>query len=57
MKRPERYHGWWITFNITRPLSGQWRAEKFGVGMCNSSYEALIRMIEQRFKDEQERHT
>ena len=43
----DRCHGGWsITYSAARPVTGQWRAARFGVGMCANSREALIRMID-----------
>ena len=52
MNYPKHYYGWRISFNPFLPATGQWRAEKHGVGMCADSRDALYTMIEQRFKDE-----
>lgn len=42
----DTHKGWVITFNRNRPVTGAWRAEKFGVGMCNNSRESLVKMID-----------
>ena len=39
------YNGWHITYNPNLPITGQWRAERFGVGMCNNSLESIKRTI------------
>jgi len=44
----ETYRGWRITFDRYRPATGTWRAERHGVGMCNSTLESLKRMVDVR---------
>jgi hypothetical protein len=46
-----KYKGWTITFNENRPVTGTWRAERFGVGMCASSLESLQHMIDIRVRE------
>ena len=50
---PGFYRGWYVTYDSTRPVTGRWRAERFGVGMCNNSKESLIRMIDVKSKEQQ----
>ena len=45
---PDAYRGWAISYSAARPVTGQWRAERFGVGMCAGTRDALIRMIDTR---------
>lgn len=40
------YKGFTITYDRNRPVTGTWRAECFGVGMCNSSKESILRMVD-----------
>lgn len=42
----QTYKGWKLTFSNTRPITGQWRAERHGVGLCHSSKEALMRQVD-----------
>lgn len=46
------YRGWIITFSENRPITGQWRAERFGVGLCNNSLESVKRMIDKKKEEE-----
>jgi len=53
-KQYDRYLGWSITdepYPGARPVTGKWRAERYGVGLSAGSYEALIRMIEVKEKE------
>ncbi len=45
------YRGWTVTTSPTRPVTGTWRAERHGVGMCAGTYEALKRMIDTRIEE------
>lgn len=45
------YKGWTITYSSTRPVTGTYKAERFGVTMSAASREALERMINQRLRD------
>lgn len=47
------YGGWKYSYNHSLPVTGRWRAERFGVGMCAGTEEALKRMIDA--KNEQTR--
>lgn len=49
----DHYRGWWISYGSKRPVTGTWRATRYGVGMCAGSREALVRMIDQKVNDEQ----
>lgn len=47
------YHrGWFIYQGPSHPVTGQWRATRYGVGMCAGTREQLIRMIDQKVNDE-----
>lgn len=53
-KHLTRYLGWTITdepYPGARPITGRWRAERFGVGLGANTYEQLIRMIEVKTKE------
>jgi len=50
---PDFYRGWYITYDPTRPVTGTWHAERFGVGMGNNSKESLVRMIDTKIKEQQ----
>ena len=43
---PYEYNGWRITFNPALPVTGRWRAERYGVGMCSNSEISIRRMID-----------
>ena len=45
-KMASTYWGWKITYRDLRLVTGKWRAERFGVGMCAGSAESLKRMID-----------
>ncbi len=47
-----RHKGWEINYNPSRPVTGVWRAERFGVGMCAGTFDALIRMIDTKIAEE-----
>lgn len=40
------YKGWSIDYDVRRPVTGTWRAERYGIGMCAGTKEALYRMID-----------
>lgn len=42
----EIYKGWAIGLSPQRPVTGQWRATRFGVGLCAGTKPELIRMID-----------
>lgn len=48
------YKGWRITFDSKRPVTGTWRADRFGVGMCNNSRESIQRMVDVKAKEKGE---
>lgn len=54
MKDLGLYKGWRVTYDKTRPVTGTWRAERFGVGVCNNSEESLLRMIDVKNKEKDE---
>ena len=46
VKNGQRYKGWMVSFSSIRPITGRWRAERFGVGMCAGTSQQLQRMID-----------
>lgn len=42
------YKGWAIWEDLRAPVTGRWRARRYGVGMCAGTREALGRMIDAR---------
>lgn len=48
MMKPTIYRGYTITYDPNAPITGKWRAVRFGVGMCANTREMLIRMIDQK---------
>ena len=42
------YNGWRIDYSAHRPITGQWRAERFGITEQAVSYDALIVLLDQR---------
>lgn len=40
------YKGWIITYDRDRPITGQWRGERYGVGVSNNSLEAVKKQID-----------
>lgn len=40
------YKGWRYDYDEARPVTGRWRATRFGVGMCAGTLEQLLRMID-----------
>lgn len=46
------YRGWEISFNDSLPVTGKWRAERFGVGMCAGTEAAILRMIDTKTAEE-----
>ena len=45
------YRGWFVYFNPTLPVSGQWRAVRHGVGMNNNSEAGVKRMIDVKVRE------
>jgi hypothetical protein len=45
------YRGWTITWSASRPVTGTYRAERFGVTLSASSRAAIERMVDQRIRD------
>jgi hypothetical protein len=45
------YKGWKITYSANRPVTGTWRAERHGVGMCAGTREALQRMVDAKVSE------
>lgn len=46
------YRGWRIFYDGSAPVTGRWRATRFGVGMCAGSEALLRRMIDQRVEND-----
>lgn len=40
------YRGWRINYSASRPVTGQFRAERAGVGLCASTRSALEMMVD-----------
>jgi len=51
----KHYRGWDYNFDPKRPVSGQWRATRAGVGMNTNSEKGLKRMIDQKLHLEAEK--
>lgn len=51
MNRNE-HNGWTITYDPTAPVTGRWRAVRFGVGMCANDQAMLKRMIDAKIRQE-----
>ena len=47
------YRGWKTYYDRNAPVTGRYRAKRYGVGMCAGTADALMRMIDA--KREQER--
>jgi hypothetical protein len=47
------HRGWHVFVDRAAPLSGRFKANRHGVGMCAGSPAALIRMIDRRVYEEQ----
>lgn len=45
------YRGWRITYDPLRPVTGTWRAARYGVGMCNNSEESIRRMVDTKVEE------
>ncbi len=50
--RSYRYKGWTIYQGPSHPVTGLWRAVRFGVGMGHNTLEGLQRMIDRRVAEE-----
>lgn len=46
------YRGYKIVHNPSAPVTGRWRGERFGVGLCNGTKEELLRCIDRRLEEE-----
>lgn len=55
LKDFQDYRGWHIRHHPAGPVTGQWRAERFGVGMGAGNPEQLKRMIDVRVSEEKPR--
>lgn len=54
--KPYTYRGWEISYDAGRPFTGRWRADRYGVGMCNNSEYSIMRMVDRKvFEAEEER--
>ena len=51
MRTPYRYRGWDIGRGPAHPVTGQWRAESFGVTMSASTRIQLERMVDFRIRE------
>lgn len=51
---PYTYKGWLISYSPNRPVTGTWRAERFGVGMGHNSEEAVKSMVDRKYFEAQE---
>jgi len=47
------HRGYWITYDASRPITGRWRAVRFGVSVCAGTEDAVKRIIDQRIYDAQ----
>jgi len=45
------YRGWKITYNINRPVTGKYVAERHGVEICAASRVAIERMVDARIDE------
>ena len=45
LKDGRTYLGWYVTYNITRPVTGRWRAVRFGVSVCSGTNDGLKELI------------
>jgi hypothetical protein len=46
------YKGWTITYDANRPVTGTWRAERYGVGVCHNSLEGVKRLVDAKIEDD-----
>lgn len=47
----DTYRGWNITFRATRPVTGRYVAESYGVELSAGTRAAIERMVDQRIRD------
>jgi hypothetical protein len=47
----EVYNGWTLTYDRSRPVTGVWQAERFGVVLSASSLPAIKRIVDRRIRD------
>lgn len=45
-QQPYDYRGWTISYDLTRPVSGRWRAERRGVGMNYFSEDGIKLLVD-----------
>lgn len=55
-KQSYQYKGYTVTFNPSHPESGKWRADRHGCGMNHNNEAGLIRMIDRKVYEAQERN-
>jgi hypothetical protein len=46
-----RYKGWRVTYSANAPVTGRWKATKYGISMCHTTEEGLKRMIDVNLHD------
>ncbi len=46
------YRGWTVNEGPSAPVTGRWRALRFGVGMCANTRALLLRMIDSKLDSE-----
>lgn len=44
------YRGWNIDYHSTRPATGLWQAERYGVTLSAHSFDAVKKLVDQRIK-------
>lgn len=45
------YRGWHLSYSDSRPVTGKYVAQSYGVELSAGSLEALCRMVDQRIRD------
>ena len=45
-----KYREWTITYSDARPVTGRWRAERFGVGVSSKSEEGVKKLVDYRIE-------
>jgi len=53
MLKSTNYKGWVITFDPTRPVTGKYRATRFGVGLGAGTFDAVCRMIDAKIREQE----
>ena len=41
-----RYRGWTLGYSSTAPVTGRWKATRYGVSMCANDKPLILRMID-----------